>query len=167
MIEVLRLGHRILRDKRTSTHVALTSRAFGASKIYYSGQKDKDMEGTINRVTERFGGPFEIEYIKNYINLIKQKKKENFKIYHLTMYGVDFTKYNYDIKDNIFVIVGGEKVEGVVYDLSDFNLSVSNQPISEVSALGIFLYKINGVADLKGGKVKIVPRKKGKLLKEI
>jgi len=38
MIEILRLGHRKKRDARLSTHVALVSRAFGASKIYYSGQ---------------------------------------------------------------------------------------------------------------------------------
>ena len=44
MIEVLRLGHRISRDKRISTHVALVARAFGASKIYYTGQKDKSMK---------------------------------------------------------------------------------------------------------------------------
>ncbi|TLZ95287.1 MAG: tRNA (cytidine(56)-2'-O)-methyltransferase, partial [Methanobacteriota archaeon] len=30
MITVLRLGHRPARDKRVTTHVALTARAFGA-----------------------------------------------------------------------------------------------------------------------------------------
>ena len=33
-IEVLRIGQRILRDDRVTTHVALVARAFGASKIY-------------------------------------------------------------------------------------------------------------------------------------
>ncbi len=167
MIEVLRLGHRILRDKRTSTHVALTARAFGASKIYYSGQNDKDMEISINKVVEKFGGPFEVEHVKNYINLIKQKKKEGFKICHLTMYGEKFLEHKNELKGNLLVIVGGEKVEGVIYDLSDFNLGISNEPISEVSALGIFLYEINGFADLKNGKLKVIPQKKGKLLKEL
>jgi len=33
MITVLRIGHRISRDKRITTHVALVARAFGADKI--------------------------------------------------------------------------------------------------------------------------------------
>ena len=33
MIIVLRIGHRIGRDKRITTHVALVARAFGANKI--------------------------------------------------------------------------------------------------------------------------------------
>ena len=33
-IEVLRIGQRVVRDDRVTTHVALVARAFGASKIY-------------------------------------------------------------------------------------------------------------------------------------
>ena len=33
-IEILRIGQRVLRDDRVTTHVALVARAFGASKIY-------------------------------------------------------------------------------------------------------------------------------------
>ena len=33
MIIVLRIGHRIGRDKRITTHVALVARAFGANEI--------------------------------------------------------------------------------------------------------------------------------------
>src|SRR3990170_1053883 len=32
--EVLRIGQRVVRDDRVTTHVALVARAFGASKIY-------------------------------------------------------------------------------------------------------------------------------------
>jgi len=32
---VLRLGHRISRDKRTSTHIALVARAFGAEEVVF------------------------------------------------------------------------------------------------------------------------------------
>ena len=34
MISILRLGHRISRDKRITTHVALVARAFGANNIF-------------------------------------------------------------------------------------------------------------------------------------
>ena len=85
----------------------------------------------------------------------------------MTMYGENFLEHKNELKGNLLVIVGGEKVEGAIYDLSDFNLSVSNEPISEVSALGIFLYDINGFAELKNGRLKVIPQKKGKLLKEL
>ena len=87
MIEVLRLGHRISRDKRISTHVALVARSFGASKIYYTGQKDKSYEESVKRISREFGGEFEIEYVKKFDNLFKVKT-----VVHLTMYGEDFRK---------------------------------------------------------------------------
>jgi tRNA (cytidine56-2'-O)-methyltransferase len=60
MINILRLGHRISRDKRITTHVALVSRAFGADKILID-TKDKKIEGTIISTCKRFGGNFDIE----------------------------------------------------------------------------------------------------------
>lgn len=33
-IEVLRIGQRVVRDDRVTTHVALVARSFGAQKIY-------------------------------------------------------------------------------------------------------------------------------------
>jgi len=34
VIEVLRIGQRLVRDDRVTTHVALVARAFGATRIY-------------------------------------------------------------------------------------------------------------------------------------
>ena len=93
IIEILRLNHRIARDKRITTHVGLTSRSLGASAMYYSGDKDSEMENSINKITEKFGGPFIIEHVKNEISLIKEKKKQGYIISHLTMYGISFEKY--------------------------------------------------------------------------
>ena len=64
--EVLRLGHRAHRDARVSTHIGLVARALGASKLHYSGQKDDTLENSINDISERWGGNFETEYIKNW-----------------------------------------------------------------------------------------------------
>ena len=36
-------------------------------------------------------------------------------------------------------MIGAEKVPGYVYEIADFNISVGNQPHSEVSALALFL----------------------------
>ena len=59
-IWVLRLGHRPERDKRITTHVALTARAFGAQGIKV-GTKDASLEESVNDVVKRFGGDFSIE----------------------------------------------------------------------------------------------------------
>ena len=39
-VNVLRLDHRLKRDTRITTHVCLTARAFGASKIFLAGERD-------------------------------------------------------------------------------------------------------------------------------
>jgi tRNA (cytidine56-2'-O)-methyltransferase len=69
-------------------------------------------------------------------------------------------------KKDLLVIVGGSKVPGKVYELSDVNISVTSQPISEISALSYFLdYLFERKfldKEFKGAKLKIVPQKKGK-----
>ncbi|MGZ7135889.1 MAG: tRNA (cytidine(56)-2'-O)-methyltransferase, partial [Methanobacterium sp.] len=42
-INVLRLDHRHNRDTRITTHVCLTARAFGASRVIISGDEDKKL----------------------------------------------------------------------------------------------------------------------------
>lgn len=54
-IVVLRLHHRITRDKRMSSHLALVARAFGASKIVYSGEYDNRIEQTVAQIVESWG----------------------------------------------------------------------------------------------------------------
>lgn len=168
MIEVLRLSHRISRDKRISTHCALVSRAFGAVRLYYSGQKDKEMEESVRKIVEKFGGPFEIEHVDNEYKLIDKKKKDGFLIVHLTCYGLEIKKEITKIRKekNILVIIGGEKVEPEIYQVADINLSVSNQPHSEVSSLAIFLHEFfeGKELDLKfeNAKMRIEPCERGK-----
>ncbi len=60
MITVLRLGHRPARDKRVTTHVALTARVFGADVVLVS-TRDPALERTVRSVVRRFGGSFRIE----------------------------------------------------------------------------------------------------------
>ena len=50
-VNVLRLDHRIGRDTRITTHVCLTSRAFGASKIYLSGEEDHKLMENVRAVS--------------------------------------------------------------------------------------------------------------------
>lgn len=162
MIEVLRLGHRLGRDSRISTHCGLVARAFGASSIVYSGERDGKMMGSVRRVVKQWGGPFSVRH-GSYKSTIKNFKGTKV---HLTMYGIPLEKKIGEIrrKRNVLVIVGGEKVPSEVYQLADFNVSVTNQPHSEVAALALFLYEYfrGRQKRFKGAKLKIVPQERGK-----
>lgn len=165
-IEVFRLEHRKKRDPRLSTHLCLAARAFGASTVYYSGERDLQLEKTVNNVTKNWGGPFAIKYIPNVRSFLKKYK--GIKV-HLTMYGEPFRKKLGALRKAHgakLVIVGGSKVPGQIYGLADYNLSVTNQPHSEVAALSVFLHDLQQGKELerqfKGAKLQIVPQKRGK-----
>lgn len=163
MITVLRIGHRISRDKRITTHIALVARAFGANKVIIS-TKDQQIEDNIRSICKRFGGSFEIETGVDYKKIIKQR---NGTIVHLTMYGEELNKSidKLDKDKDLLVIVGAEKVPHQIYHLADFNISIGNQPHSEVAALAIFLDRYtNGRWQYKqfNGKIEILPSNKGK-----
>ncbi len=163
MITVLRIGHRIGRDKRITTHVALVARAFGADKIVID-TKDIHIEDNIRSVCLRFGGNFEIKSGVNKNKLIKEWKGT---IIHLTMYGEKLNKSidKIDRNEDLLVIVGAEKVPPQIYEMADFNVSVGNQPHSEISALAIFLDRYNGEGWQEkqfNGKIEILPSNKGK-----
>jgi len=163
MINILRLGHRISRDKRITTHVALVSRAFGADKVLIDTE-DKKIEKTIRSTCERFGGNFDIE---TGIDKNKLIKNWNGTIVHLTMYGEKLEKSINKIDKNkdLLVIVGAEKVPPQIYEMADFNISIGNQPHSEVAALALFLDRYTkGMWQKKqfNGKIEILPSDKGK-----
>lgn len=163
MIIVLRIGHRIERDKRITTHVALVARAFGADKIIIT-TKDKKIEDNVYSICKKFGGNFEIETGMDHKNIIKHW---NGTIIHLTMYGDELEKTlsKIDKNEDLLIIVGAEKVPPYFYEISDFNVSVGNQPHSEVAALAIFLDRYTKGKWLKkqfNGKIEIIPSDKGK-----
>ena len=163
MITVLRTGHRIDRDKRITTHVALVSRAFGADKIIIT-TKDKKIKENITSICKKFGGDFQIETGADPKKIIKQW---NGTIVHLTMYGDELEKSisKIDKNDDLLIVVGAEKVPPYFYENADFNISVGNQPHSEVAALAIFLDRyLNGkwLTEQFNGKIEIIPSNKRK-----
>ncbi len=170
-ISILRLGHRIPRDERITTHVALVARAFGAGEIIYSGQHDSSFEESVKKISENWGGKFEIRYAKNPLKAANDYKKNNFALVHLTMYGIPLPEKADEIKKNgkILVIVGAEQVPKEFYEIADFNISITNQPHSEVAALAIILDRIMegkelelGFSEKFKGKITIEPSEKGK-----
>ncbi len=164
MIEILRLSHRLPRDCRITTHVALSARAFGATAMHYSGMHDQEMEDAVHKITLRFGGTFTTHYITNEQSFLKQKKKEGYTLIHLTVYGTSFQELPQEqTNDKILLIVGGEKVPPYIYHLSDYNISVVNQPYSEVAALSLVLYHIHGIeTDYAHAQRRIIGQKRGK-----
>ena len=165
-IEVLRIGQRLVRDDRVTTHVALVSRAFGASKILMN-EVNPEIKKTISQVNTTWGSNFEVEIIESWKKVLKSKK-DSFKIIHLTMYGEDIDSVIDNIRkeEQILVVVGAEKVPREVYDIADYNVSVGNQPHSEISALAVLLDRVlQGKQFLKKHKnsqKEIVPTKSGK-----
>lgn len=167
VIVVYRYGHRKARDKRVTTHLALTARAFGADGIFID-ERDENLERVIEDVKQRFGNDFEI---KTGVNWKKFFKNWDGIIIHLTMYGEKLTDVIDNIKghERVMVVVGSQKVPGEFYRIADYNISIGNQPHSEISALAIFLhYMTEGKwIDKKFfGKYEIIPQKKGKKIIE-
>jgi tRNA (cytidine56-2'-O)-methyltransferase len=168
-VVVLRLDHRRVRDARITTHVCLTSRAFGASKVILSGDNDKKIIENVRDVVKRWGGDFEIDYCKNWSKYIDDWKANGGEVVHLTMYGEAVQEITGNIaqssKDKL-VVVGGSRVPSKVYQDANWNVSVTNQPHSEVAALSIFLHTLyDGKEydiDFKGSELKVVPNPHGK-----
>ncbi len=174
MITVLRIGHRPERDKRITTHVALVARAFGADRILVD-RKDSELEENFRGVCERFGGnsgagPGSVD-IQTGVKWRQTMKDWKGQIVHLTMYGEEFETgmKRVALGKDLLLVVGAEKVPREVYEMADLNISVGNQPHSEVAALAVFLYRYFGSApfrELEGGQMRIVPDKRGKTVVE-
>ena len=166
-IEVIRIGQRLVRDDRVTTHVALVSRAFGAEKIFMT-EVNPEIKDTLAKINTTWGGDFIVEFIDKWKPIVKKKKDENFKIIHLTMYGesINTVQEQLQKEENLLVVVGAEKVPREIYELADFNVGVGNQPHSEISALAILLDRIQKGEQFEkafpNAKRKIVPTKNGK-----
>lgn len=145
-----------------TTHVALTARALGADEMWVS-TPDPVLERTVEGVVARFGGRFRVRTGVDWRKAMKDWKGE---VVHLTMYGERLSEALPTIKaKNLLLVVGAEKVPREVYDLADRNVSVGNQPHSEVAALAIFLDRYTGGKALEKdfrGRLRIVPNPRGK-----
>ena len=163
-LTILRLDHRPFRDKRITTHCALVSRAFGAGKFYFSGVEDKTIITVLDKIQNKWGGDFKMEFIEEPLEFVKEFKEKKGVVIHLTMYGQNIADEINNIKKikdkEMLLIVGGSKVPKEYYELADYNVAIGNQPHSEVSALGIILYMLDNDClrkEFKDTKIKIIP----------
>lgn len=170
-VKVLRLGHRIERDERISTHVGLVARAFGADGIIYSGEKDERVLASLQDVVTRWGGNFIVDYQQDWERVINTF--DGYKVV-LSMYGIDLREGIREIThqedDSLLIVVGGPKVPGHVYDMVDVNVAVTHQPHSEVAALAVFLHELFEGKELdktfEGAHLTVIPQRKGKKVQE-
>lgn len=167
IVEIVRIGQRLVRDDRVTTHVALVSRAFGAERIFMT-EINPEIKGTLEKINKTWGGDFVVEFIDKWKTIVKKKKEEKFKIIHLSMYGESINEIQEKLRkeEKLLVVVGAEKVPREIYELADYNVGVGNQPHSEISALAIFLDRIQeGVQfekEFTNAKRTIIPTKNGK-----
>ncbi len=164
---MVRIGQRLLRDDRVTTHVALVARGFGAERIYMT-EINPEIKETVGKINNVWGGNFEIEFIEKWKTVVKKKKEEGFKIVHLSMYGEAISVAQEKIRDeeNLLVVVGAEKVPREIYELADYNVGVGSQPHSEISALAVLLDRIQEgdqfEKEFPNARRKIIPTKNGK-----
>ncbi|MDP7974979.1 MAG: tRNA (cytidine(56)-2'-O)-methyltransferase [TACK group archaeon] len=170
-VVILRYGHRRDRDKRVTTHVALVARAFGAEGMLVWGDPDPSLEASMARVVSTWGGSFWLRWISSYVDEINAWKKEGGMLIHLTMYGQQLDEALREIvlrPQPLMIFVGASKVPPEIYRLADYNVSVGNQPHSEVAALAVFLDHLFHGEELgqrfNGSRVEIKPSRVGKVV---
>ena len=168
-VYILRLNHRPQRDKRVTTHLFLAARALGATRGFYSGEEDEKLQRSIEKVSKSWGGDFKIAYVSNWKKKMTEWKREGGEIVHLTMYGLPIMQVIDQIRNSpnsLLIVVGGPKVPRKVYELADWNVSVTSQPHSEISALALFLHELFEGKELsisfEDARMIVVPQAKGK-----
>jgi tRNA (cytidine56-2'-O)-methyltransferase len=166
-VTVLRLGHRPGRDERITTHVGLTARALGADSVVFAGAAGSRAD-TVVDITDRFGGPFEVETTDEPKRLIREFDGT---VVHLTMYGEPIQTVEDEIRaahesEPVLAVVGAEKVPFEVYERADWNVAVTNQPHSEIASLAVFLDRLFEGAELdrewEDAEQVVVPMETGK-----
>ncbi len=171
-VSVLRIGHRLVRDDRVTTHVALTARAFGADRVFIVGGEDHIRE-KVDDLIERWGGNFEVKLVEDWKSIVGEWKHNGGLVVHLTMYGLDIDAVESirRLEKDVLVVIGAEKVPRGIYSMADYNLSVGHQPHSEISALAVFLDRYFQGEELKrahpGGKFRVLPSARGKSVQNL
>jgi len=72
-IEVLRIGQRVVRDDRVTTHVALVARSFGAQKIYMN-EVNPEIKYTISSINKTGVVILKLKLFQNGKKSLRKKK---------------------------------------------------------------------------------------------
>jgi tRNA (cytidine56-2'-O)-methyltransferase len=133
-----------------------------------SGENDYQLVKSINKVVAYWGGEFSVRYVDSWRRFLNEWRSTG-KTVHLTMYGADARQVVDEIRScnkDLLVIVGSQKVPKELYQIADWNVSVTNQPHSEVSALAVFLHLLRKGdefdLDFQKARIRVVPTLRGK-----
>ncbi|MDE1832845.1 MAG: tRNA (cytidine(56)-2'-O)-methyltransferase [Candidatus Micrarchaeota archaeon] len=168
MITVLSIGEG---DYRVRLNMCLTARAFGAAKIVFIGRRDGRISKYIARLNSKWGGMFKVDFSSNAGNTIRSFSK--YKKIYLTMFGTPLKQVEYMLKTykNILLIVTARDWEGQLAKLTDFNVSITNQPHAQVASIAIFLHEFfNGrelAIQFQNAKYKAIPKPKGAQIRKL
>jgi tRNA (cytidine56-2'-O)-methyltransferase len=146
----------------------------GADEGIYTGEEDPRLEKSIRKVTEAWGGCFNLRYEEDWKRIINEWKKDGGETIHLTMYGLPVENTIGHIRRSQckkLIAVGGSKIPAAIYEMVNWNISVTSQPHSEISALSIFLHELLQGKELqmhfKSAKARVIPQAKGKKVVKI
>jgi tRNA (cytidine56-2'-O)-methyltransferase len=134
---------------------------------------DESLKTSVEKVTKRWGGEFSFTMGQSWKTVVRDWRADGGVIVHLTAYGenVQTSDVLQRIKQsgkNVLLLVGSQKVPGEFYseEVSDFNVSIGNQPHSECAALAVFLDRFFEGKELakefENAATRIVPQKRGK-----
>lgn len=146
-------------------YLALTARALGASAITITGRKDRKILKHISSTNRKWGGRFSVSFTNDYRKILKGSNR--YKKVYLTRYGLPLNKFSYVLRTykNILLIVTLRENPGTIHNLSDFNISISDQPHSASASVAIFLHDFFGGRELamhfENAKYKVVPKERG------
>ena len=134
----------------------------------YLEEAEAELIDQVRDVNESWGGRFEVTVGTPWRSVVGEARKDGRKVVHLTMYGLPLLERVGELRrfTKFLVVVGGPKVPGEMYHMADYNISVTNQPHSEVAALAIALHEIQGGEELKRdfgkSKLRVLPKERGK-----
>ena len=146
----------------------MVARAFGADRIIVCGNEDLSMKKSVDSISKHWGGKFKIEFVNDWKKELTKLHKQGFVSVHLTMYGEPIMEKEEEISKNnkVCVIIGSQKVERAVYNKATYNISITNQPHSEIAALAVTLDRLQNGKELAkkfiGREKEIVPQARSK-----
>ncbi|MCL5099508.1 MAG: hypothetical protein M1158_00045 [Candidatus Marsarchaeota archaeon] len=144
--------------------LGLAARAFGASSIIFTTPKNQRVVRYFNNISSKWGGNFSVEFTNDWKRVIESKK--NYKSVYLTRFGVPIKGVESMLRTykNLIVVISTTDNRGVL-KRADFNVSISTQPHTSISALSVFLHEFYSGRELaihfENAKYKVVPAARG------
>ena len=150
------------------TDLCLIARAFGASGIVFTSN-DKKLAAKSQRfcrdICDKWGGSFSVSFTNSWKDYIKSKR--NYKTIYLTRYGIPIRQAEYALRTykNMLIIVSFSEKIKELYDIADFNISITSQPHTMASSMTALLRTYYRDRELsmhfENAKYKIIPEQHG------